>query len=234
MRGFDEIYAIAAERKGGAKALEELLPTPKSARALAGIGDDRLLADMTKWIFRSGFSWKVVENKWDGFETAFSGFAPRSVSMLSDDDLAGLAKDTRIIRNAQKIASVRANATFLCELADEHGSAAKLFANWPDAEYVDLLQLLEKRGSRLGGNTGQYFLRFIGKDAFITTRDVCAALVREGVVDKPPKSKTAMRAVQAAFNAWHEESGRPMSQISRVLAFSIDSPSPEELYQTAP
>ena len=234
MRSFDEIYAIAAERKGGPDALEALLPTPEPPGALAKIGDDRLLADMTKWIFRSGFSWKVIETKWDGFEAAFDGFQPRRLRMLSDDDLASLAQDTRIVRNAQKIASVPVNAALLCDLADERGTAAKFFADWPDDNYVELLQLLEKRGSRLGGNTGQYFLRYIGKDAFITTRDVSAALVREGVVDKPPKSKTAMCAVQEAFNAWHADSGRPLSQISRVLACSIDSPSPEDLYRTAP
>jgi hypothetical protein len=41
------------------------------------------------------------------------------------------------------------------------------------------------------------------------------------VVDKPPTSKKALAAVQAAFNAWAEESGRDLSQISRVLAMSV-------------
>ncbi len=234
MRSFDEIFAMAAQRKGGAAALEALLPTPKSARALARIGDDRWLADMAKRVFQAGFNWSVVENKWDGFEAAFEGFAPRRVVMFSDDDLARLARDTRIVRNAQKIAAVRGNAALLCELADAHGTAAKAFAAWPVEDYVGLLELLHKRGSRLGGTTGQYFLRFFGKDAFIISRDVGAALVREGVVDRPPKSKSGLRAAQDAFNSWRAESGRPLSQISRVLACSVDSPAPEELYQTAP
>lgn len=234
MRSFDEIYAMAAKRKGGAAELEALLPTPKSPRALAKIGDDRWLADMSKRIFQAGFNWTVVENKWDGFEAAFEGFVPRRVVMFSDDDLARLAQDRGIVRNGQKIAAVRANAAFLCALADEHGTAAKAFAAWPVDDYVGLLDLMDKRGSRLGGTTGQYFLRFFGKDAFIISRDVGAALVREGVVDKPPKSKSGLRATQAAFNSWRAESGRSLSQISRVLACSVDSPAPEELYQTAP
>ena len=36
-RQFDRIFAMAAERKGGPKALEKLLPHPKSAAALARI-----------------------------------------------------------------------------------------------------------------------------------------------------------------------------------------------------
>ena len=51
--------------------------------------------------------------------------------------------------------------------------------------------------------------------------DVALALIREGVVDKPPSGKGALKKVQAAFNGWMEESGRPLTQISRVLAFTV-------------
>ena len=61
----------------------------------------------------------------------------------------------------------------------------------------------------------------MGRDSFILSRDVGAALVREGVVDKPPSSKRDMAAVQAAFNAWMAESGRGLTQISRTLAMSV-------------
>ena len=40
-----------------------------------------------------------------------------------------------------------------------HDSAARAFADWPDSDYVGLLETLKKRGMRLGGNTGQYALR---------------------------------------------------------------------------
>ena len=108
------------------------------------------------------------------------------------------------------------------ERQERYVDFAAFFADWPPADLVGLFAFLKKRGSRLGGNTGQYFLRFLGKDAFIFSRDVCAALVREGVVDKPPTSKRDMAKAQAAFTHWHEESGRPYCQISQILAFSID------------
>ena len=222
MRSFDKIYAVAAKRKGGPAELEKLLDTPKSKAALKKIPDNRWLAEMTKRIFQAGFNWKVVEAKWDGFEEAFQGFDVARCAMLSDEDLGRLASDTRIIRNGAKIAAVRDNAVFLKEIAAEHGSAGAFFAGWPDKDYVGLLELLKKRGSRLGGATAQYFLRFCGKDSFITGGDVVTALIREGVVDKAPTSKRDLAAAQAAFTAWSEESGRPMMQISRTLACSVD------------
>jgi hypothetical protein len=45
--------------------------------------------------------------------------------------------------------------------------------------------------------------------------------MREGVVAKIPSSKKDMAAVQAAFNQWHDETGRPYTHLSRILAMSM-------------
>jgi hypothetical protein len=66
------------------------------------------------------------------------------------------------------------------------------------------------------------FLRSIGKPAFITTKDVVAALIREAVVDKAPSSKRDFAAVQKAFNQWSAESGHNLTEISRILAMSVE------------
>jgi 3-methyladenine DNA glycosylase Tag len=221
VRSFDEIFRIAAERKGGSKKLEASLERPKSARQLAAIGDDRWLSCMTRCIFQAGFNWKVVENMWPGFEAAFDGFDVGRCAMLNDDDFVRLTSDTRIVRNGAKIRSVQVNAVFIGQLAKERGSAAKVFAEWPAEDYVGLLDLLKKRGDRLGGASGQYFLRFMGKDSFILSRDVTARLIAEGVIDKAATSQKAMTSVQDAFNTWLRQSGRSLTEISRVLAMSI-------------
>ena len=101
-----------------------------------------------------------------------------------------------------------------------------MFADWPEADYVGLLYLLKTRGSRLGGTTGQYLLRGMGKDSFVLSRDVTAALIREGVVDKPAGSKRDLRRVQEAFNTWREESGRTLAEISRTLACTVGGTPP--------
>lgn len=221
MRTFDDLMDMALQYRGSVDAIEAELPTMKTSLELKALSDDRILAGMTKAIFQAGFSWKVIEHKWSGFEEAFEGFAPVRWKFMSDDDLDNLVKDTRIVRNGMKIQTVRDNAIMVCDLDDEYGSAAACIADWPQDDFVGLLAMLHKRGSRLGGMTAQYFLRFLGKDGWVLSRDVVAALVREGVVDKMPTSKSAQRAVQDAFNEWARDSGRPFAHVSRLLAFSV-------------
>jgi len=134
-----------------------------------------------------------------------------------------LMQDRGIVRNGAKIKSVQLNAQFLLDRKAEHGSAARFFAEWPDSDYVDLLDVLKKRASHLGGDAAGRFLRAIGKPAFIATTDMVAALIREGVIDQKPSGKRDLAVVQAAFNQWSEESGRDLTAISRVLAMSIGS-----------
>ncbi|MBC7281167.1 DNA-3-methyladenine glycosylase I [Hoeflea sp.] len=221
MRTFDEIFAIAASRKGGENALNAMLAPPKSAAELAALPDDRWLAAMTKCIFQAGFNWKVVESMWPGFEAAFDGFDIGRCSMLTDEDFERLVSDTSIVRHGAKIRSVQENAIFLQTLAAEAGSAAKAIADWPSDDFIGLLDVLKKRGSRLGGTTGQYCLRSLGKDSFILSQSVVDRLIAEGVVDRPPTSRKALADVQSAFNVWSGQSGRSLTEISRVLAMSV-------------
>lgn len=220
MRSVDELFDMAAAHRGSREVIEDMMPAVKSAAEIKALGDDRILAGMTKAVFQAGFSWKVIENKWSGFEEAFEGFVPVRWKFMSDDDLDSLLKDTRIVRNGIKIQTVRDNAIMLCDLDDEYGSAAACIADWPVDDFVGLLAMLHRRGSRLGGSTAQYFLRFLGKDGWVMGRDVVAALVREGVVEKAPTGKGAQAKVQAAFSQWSADSDRPFAHISRLLALS--------------
>ena len=221
MRDFDEIFSIAAKRKGGVEALDAMLEPAISPAELRAIPDDRWLANFTKCVFQAGFNWKVIETKWSGFETAFHGFDVGRCAFMNDEWFDRLITDTSIVRNGTKILSVRDNAVFISDLAKEHGSAGAFFADWPADDYFGLLNVMKKRGSRLGAATGQYALRFIGMDGFIMSGDVVARLMAEGVIDGPPTSKRAQAAVQAAFNQWMTQSGRGLKQISRVLAMSV-------------
>ncbi|MGI9247991.1 MAG: DNA-3-methyladenine glycosylase I, partial [Woeseiaceae bacterium] len=216
-----KLYERAATRKGGEAALEALIGKPKSKAALARIPDDRWLSAMAKSVFRAGFNWKVVDNKWPDIEAAYDGFDPRSVAFQSDDDLDMLVKDTRVIRQWRKLKAIRTNAQYVVDLAEEHGSAARYFANYPSTEYINLLDDMKKRGSHLGGTSAQYFLREIGKDSFILSQDVTAALRREKVFDGTPTSKSSMRQIQDAFNEWVDDGGKSLTRVSRVLAFTV-------------
>ena len=220
MKSFSTIEDMA---RGHHPDLEDRLAAhgqPKSLQELADIPDDRWLSTMTRCVFQAGFVWKVIEAKWPGFEAAFDGFDPVTVSFYSDDDVARLASDERIVRNGQKILATVHNAGFVADVSKDHGGFGRFMADWPAGDQPGLLDVLKKRGSRLSGMTAQYFLRFSGWDAWILSKDVSAALVREGVVDKPPTSKAAIAKVQAAVSEWAAESGRSQSEISRILALS--------------
>lgn len=220
MRTFDDLFAISAERKGGADALEAMLDKPKTAEQLAQIPEDRWLAQFTKGVFQAGFNWKVIENKWDGFEAAFHGFDVDRCAFMHDEDMDSLMSNKDIVRNGPKIRTVMDNAHFLQSLRED-GGAGVVLGGWASTDYVNLLEFMKKGGSRIGGATGQYSLRFLGKDSFILSRDVVARLIAEGVIDKNPTSKGAMKKVQEAFNIWMDQSGRSLTEISRVLAMSL-------------
>tara|TARA_R110002124_G_scaffold106467_2_gene258239 strand:- start:14783 stop:15451 length:669 start_codon:yes stop_codon:yes gene_type:complete len=221
MRIFDEILAIAAERKGGVDAVLADIPMPLDADALAAIPDSLWLAQMTRGIMQAGISWRVVENKWPGIEKAFLNFDIGAISLQPDDWYYDLCEDTRIIRSPPKVRAVLDNAEFIRRVSAEHGSFGRKVGDWPAGDFAGLIDWLKTEGARLGGSTGPYVLRFMGKESYILSADVVARLVAEGVVDKEPTSKKAMAAVQAAFDQWRAESGHNLTVISRVLAQSV-------------
>jgi hypothetical protein len=51
MTSFKTIRARAEKRKGGPKALDELMPDKPDLKGLAKQGDDRILAEMTRRVF---------------------------------------------------------------------------------------------------------------------------------------------------------------------------------------
>jgi 3-methyladenine DNA glycosylase Tag len=219
---FKTIRARAEKRKGGPKALERLLPKKPNASVLAKLSDDRILSEMTQRVFSAGFAWSVIETKWPGFEDAFLGFEPAKLTFQPDEFWDRLLSETRIVRNGAKILSVRKNAAFVQAIAGEHGSFGRFLAKWPSSDEIGLLDLLAKRGSRLGGNTGQMFLRFVGWDGFVTSQDVVACLRDAGLeIADEVKSKGDLAKVQAQFNAWAEETGLPYTHLSRICAMSV-------------
>ena len=219
---FKTIRARAAKRKGGDAALTALLPKLGGPQTLAKLKDDRVLAEMSKRVFSAGFVWSVIENKWPGFEAAFLKFDPKRLLHQPDEFWEKLTGDKRIVRNPQKIAAVRDNAQFVADIAREHGSFGKFVAGWPATDQIGLLDLLAKRGSRLGGRTGQYLLRFIGRDCFITSSDVVACLRDAGLdIAESPTSKKDLKKVQDQFNIWAEETGLPLTHLSRICAMSV-------------
>jgi len=222
MISLQTIYDEAVILRGGEDKVLQRLAVPKTEQQLCALNDSEYLSIMSRRIFRAGLKHSMVDAKWPAFEEVFSGFDIDIVRMMSDEDLDVLMKDKRIIRHWGKIKSVRANAAVISEMQQEYSGFGDYISNWPGSRIVELWQDLKKRFVQLGGNSGPYFLRMSGKDTFLLTRDVVRALNRHAVFEGEATSIKARNRVQEAFNQWSEESGRPLCQISMILALSTD------------
>lgn len=227
MDKFSAIRRRAEKRKGGAEALSALVPDKVDNADLANVPDNRILAQMTERIFCSGFVWSVIKAKWAGFEAAFLNFEPDALLFQPDEFWESLVSDKRVIRHGAKIMAVQANAQFIRQIGAEHGSFGNFLSKWPRDDQFGLLQLLGKQGTRLGGMTGQYFLRFIGWDTFILSQDVIQTLRDAGVeLSEKASSKRDLLAVQGAFNKWAAETGLAYTQLSRICAMASGANNP--------
>ena len=126
MSTFKKIHTRALERKGGPKALADWLPTPKTKAQLTRIPDHRWLAEMARCVFQAGFVWRVIDQKWPGFEKAFFGFVPEKLVLMSPEQWEAIGRDPQVVRNMQKIMSVARNAQFVREMAAEQA----VLPNW--------------------------------------------------------------------------------------------------------
>jgi 3-methyladenine DNA glycosylase Tag len=222
MRDYQWLNEYCLNRFGSAAALEAHLPQARSAAQLRAISDDRYLSVMSLRIFRAGLKHSLVDAKWPAFEQAFFGFDPEKVVLMGAEHLERLMQDTRLIRHLGKLKSVPRNAQFILDVAHEKGSFGALIAEWPVEDIVGLWKYLAKQGNQLGGLSAPRFLRMVGKDTFVPSDDMVAALKAQGIVDKVPTSQRDRAAVQAAFNQWHAESGRPLCQLSVMLAHTVN------------
>lgn len=221
MTDFAPILAAAEVNAGGAEALSERLPTPKSPAELGAVADGEYFSLMSRRIFRAGIKHSVVDNRWPAFEEVFHGFDPRRVRAMSDEDLEALMADERIIRHWGKIKATRDNAAAMCALAAEEGGMGAYVGDWPVADTAGLWADLAKRFSHMGGNSAPYFLRMSGRDTFMLTGDVARGLNQWGAYDSEPKGKRAHAEVQRIFNGWVDETGLPLCQLSLILAISM-------------
>jgi 3-methyladenine DNA glycosylase Tag len=116
---------------------------------------------LTKAVFQSGISWRVIEAKWAGFQEAFFGFDPKKISRLSERDVDRLIEDTRIVRNRRKIEATIDNATEMVALEKEFGSIGAYLAS--HRGFDETVADLRKR-FRFVGETGAYFfLHVVGR-----------------------------------------------------------------------
>lgn len=219
---FDDLYQIACERKGDEAAVEALLPVVPGKPYLRELGSDRYLAEFTRKVFQSGFVWRIVNNKWASFEEVFWNFDIERLLMMPEEMLERKANDPSIIRNYSKVKTVLQNAIMISDTERREAQPfGDFIASWPEDDIVGLWLFLKKNGGRLGGNTGPYALRTLGVDTFLMTADVEAFLRNHNIVDSGTHSLRALKAAQTYFNELRSESGRSLSELSRLVSLGI-------------
>ena len=221
MEKFSDIYKRAVERKGSEKMLKLLLEKPLSTKQLVTLSDDDWLEEFTRKVFQSGFYWSVINSKWAGFREVFWDFSVEKLLMMPPDMLEQKASDERIVRNYKKVKTITENAYMIHEVTAQHGSFSQFIANWPSEDIIGLWAYLKKHGARLGGNTGPYALRALGKDTFLLSRDVESYLRAHKIIDGGLQTKKSLIAAQAFFNELQQQSGLSMQELSLIVAYGV-------------
>jgi 3-methyladenine DNA glycosylase Tag len=116
---------------------------------------------LTRAVFQSGISWRVVEAKWPGTREALCNFDPEQLADLSPEDIDRLAADTRLIRNRRKIEATVDNARLMLDLDREHHGFGRYLKSFPD--FDALSADLVKRFKFLGATGAYYFLHVVGE-----------------------------------------------------------------------
>ncbi|MFT6039124.1 MAG: 3-methyladenine DNA glycosylase Tag [Candidatus Azotimanducaceae bacterium] len=221
MLTYNNILDIACRRKGSEAQVEALLSPPRSNDQLTLLADGRYLSAFSKKVFQSGFVWRVVEAKWDNFENLFWEFDVDKLLLMPDEMLDQRALDKRIIRNQKKVWAIRENAMMIdITRRHEQCSFAEFIATWPVNDITGLWLYLKKHGCRLGGNTGPYALRTLGKDTFLFTRDVEGYLREHEIVETGINTRSALTNAQRFFNDLQQTSGRSLTELSQLVSLS--------------
>jgi DNA-3-methyladenine glycosylase I len=119
---------------------------------------DDYLEVLSRAVFQSGISWRVVENKWPGIKAAFHDFKISEVAAFDEHDLEQLTKDTRVIRNYRKLAAVVNNARMMLEKEQEYGSFQKYLRAHGD---FDATLNAFRKDFRFMGPTGCYYFLYV-------------------------------------------------------------------------
>jgi hypothetical protein len=128
-------------------------PPRRRPKDLAGY-----LEALSRPVFQSGMSWRVIEAKWDGIRDAFADFDPRAVADFGPVEIERLLGDRRVVRSRAKIEATIDNAQAVLELdAEYRGFDRYLRSHGGFEETVADL----KRQFRFIGDSGAYHFLYV-------------------------------------------------------------------------
>ena len=195
----------------------------KPARSPHPVGDGRAR-------LRAGFVWRVIEQKWPGFRGGLPRLRAEALLFQPDDFWHELTRDKRIVRNPQKIRSVRDNAVFVDGVAREHGSFGAFLAAWPADDQIGLIDL-SRQARQPARRRDRAVLPALSRLGHVswwaeTWRGRCAK--QASTLPSRRRRSATCASIQDQINAWAEETGLSRQHISRILALSTGVNNPPE------
>ncbi|MCH8228734.1 MAG: DNA-3-methyladenine glycosylase I [Chloroflexi bacterium] len=138
------------------------MPVTEAPKKIVPKNLDDYLEIMSKSVFQSGMSWKVVESKWPTTREAFHDFQIGAVAAMDEMAVDALADDTRVIRNRRKLQAITDNARRMIELDEEYGTFQKYLRSHDS--FWDLVKDLRKQFKFLGDMGAYVWLYIVGEE----------------------------------------------------------------------
>ena len=120
---------------------------------------------LSKAVFNAGFSYQVVNRKWEGIMEIFHEFDPTIISDWTVDEIAEALESPKIIRNSNKVKAIVSNAKIILELLEKFGSFENYLKSFRDKTYKEKQKILAKQFKWLGPTGAHFFLWSVGEDA---------------------------------------------------------------------
>ena len=113
--------------------------------------DDQYFAVLTKIVFATGFSRRIVESRWSAFEEQFAHFDPEHVRQFDPSDVEKLlVPDSGIVKNRRKVMATLQNAAICCRIAHQYGSLSEFIGETMKKEEVEAQRVLQKTFCLIG------------------------------------------------------------------------------------
>jgi len=128
---------------------------------------------LSKAVFNAGFSYQVVNTKWEGTKEVFEEFDPEIISKWTIDEISDALESPKIIRNGKKVKAIVSNAKIFLELVEKNGSFENYLKSFREQLYEDKQQIITKQFKWLGPTGAHFFLWSIGENV-----PPCEALIK--------------------------------------------------------
>jgi DNA-3-methyladenine glycosylase I len=137
------------------------MPEMKPPKQIQPSSLDDYLEVMSKAVFQTGMSWRVIESKWPQIREAFQNFDVEKIAAFNDHDVRRLVEDKRVIRNFRKLSAIVSNARKMTDLASDQRAFTTYLRSHGD--FDETVKAMKKDFKFMGPTACYYFLYVVGE-----------------------------------------------------------------------